>query len=123
MKLIPIAVFAIVVNLVFADGGKTKDETFQTDVNESKKPLIAGSKYSIWIPESTLSIQCIFAINMRGAWRHLFELDQEWRELAKRTHSAILFCEFEAHGVQENGYEQSMLKATERKKRGIETLF
>lgn len=36
MKLIPIAVFAIVVNLVFADGAKMKDETFQTDVKESK---------------------------------------------------------------------------------------
>ena len=103
MKLIPIAVFAIVVNLVFADGAKAKGETFQTDVKESKKPLIAGSKYSIWIPKSTLSVQCIFAINMRGAGRHLFEQDQEWRALAKRTHSAILFCEFEAHGVQENG--------------------
>ena len=68
MKLILIAVFAIVVSLIFADGAKTKGETFQTDVKESKKPLIAGSKYSIWIPESTLSVQCIFAINMRR-WR------------------------------------------------------
>jgi hypothetical protein len=113
-KLIPIAVFAIVVGLVSADGTKTKGETFQTDVKESKEPLIAGSKYSIWIPESTSFIQCVFVINMRGAGRHLFEQDQEWRALAKRTHSAILFCEFEAHGVQENGYGVSMLKACDQ---------
>jgi len=52
---------------------KTKGETFQAEVKASKEPLIAGSRYSIWIPESTPSVQCVFAINMRGAGRHLFE--------------------------------------------------
>ena len=113
-KLIPIAVFAIVVGLVSADTTDTKGETFQTDVKDSKEPFIAGSKYSIWIPESISSVQCIFAINMRGAGRHLFEQDQEWRALAKRTHSAILFCEFEARGIQKNGYGVSIIKACDQ---------
>lgn len=112
--LILTAVFALAAGVAFADDTKTKGETFQTDVKASKEPLIAGSKYSIWIPGSTPSVQCIFAINMRGAGGHLFEQDQEWRALAKRTHSAILFCEFEAHGVQDNGYGVSMLKACEQ---------
>ena len=113
-KLIPIAVFSIFVGLLSGDTTKKKGENFQTDVKKSKEPLIAGSKYSIWIPESISSVQCVFVINMRGAGRHLFEQDQEWRALAKRTHSAILFCEFEAHGVQKNGYGLSMLKACDQ---------
>jgi hypothetical protein len=85
-KLIPIAVFSIFVGLLSGDTTKTKGENFQTDVKKSKEPLIAGSTYSIWIPESISSVQCVFVINMRGAGRHLFEQDQEWRALAKRTH-------------------------------------
>jgi len=82
-----------------------------TEVPASDEPLVARSNYKIWIPKDTPLLRCIFAINMRAACEHLFYRDTEWRSLAARTHSAIMFCEFEAKGVQGNGYGRSMLQA------------
>ena len=87
---------------------------FETKVRQSTQPLIASSKYQIWIPRDAAKIRCLFVINMRGAGRHLFTQDPNWRKLAVRTQSAMMFCEFEAHRVRDNGYAASMLKACEQ---------
>ncbi|MGI9240250.1 MAG: alpha/beta fold hydrolase [Verrucomicrobiales bacterium] len=89
-------------------------DTFETEVKASEEPLIAHSEYTLWIPRDTPSIRSILAINMRGAGKHLFEQDQAWRALAQRTQSAMLYCQFEAHGVRNNGYGGSMLKACDQ---------
>ncbi|MGI9244223.1 MAG: alpha/beta hydrolase [Verrucomicrobiales bacterium] len=93
------------------DGENASGKIYKTEVPASEEPLVARSNYKIWIPEGTPLLRSIFAINMRAAGEHLFYRDTEWRSLAARTRSAIMFCEFEAEGVRGNGYGSSMLKA------------
>lgn len=97
-----------------AQNGIPSGELFRTEVAASTNPLIANSKYQIWIPDDASTFRTLFVFNMRGAGKHLFASDHEWRALAKRTQSAMLYCEFEAHGVRDNGYASSMLKACEQ---------
>ncbi len=92
-------------------GENVPGQIYKTEVAASDRPLVASSNYKIWIPEGTPVVRCIFAINMRAAGEYLFHRDMEWRSLAARTHSAIMYCEFEAHGVRDNGYGLSMLRA------------
>jgi hypothetical protein len=51
---------------------------------------------------------------MRAAGQHLFHRDDEWRALAVRTGSALMYCQFEAYGVRDNGYGLSILKACDQ---------
>ena len=87
---------------------------YETQVASNTRPLIAASNYKLWVPEDTPVVRTVFAINMRAAGKHLFFQDPEWRALAERTHSAMMFCEFEAKGVRDNGYGLSLLKACEQ---------
>jgi hypothetical protein len=89
-------------------------ELHDTQVAASDEPLIAQCNYKIWIPKETPVIRSIFAINMRAAGKHLFYKDPEWRAMASRNDSAALYCEFEAHGVRDNGYGLSMLAACDQ---------
>lgn len=86
----------------------------ETHIVSSTKPLVGASSYKMWVPEDTPVVRSVFAINMRAAGKHLFFQDPEWRALAKRTHSAMMLCEFVANGVRDNGYGLSMLKACEQ---------
>lgn len=97
-----------------ADSEAPSGKIFTTEVAASSDPLVANSKYQIWIPDNAPTLRTLFVINMRGAGRHLFASDQEWRALAKRTRSAMMYCEFEAHSVRDNGYASSMLKACDQ---------
>ena len=81
-------------------------ELHDTRVAASDEPLIAQCNYKIWIPKETPLIRSIFVINMRAAGKHLFYKDPEWRTMASRNDSAVLYCEFEAHGVRDNGQPQ-----------------
>lgn len=116
MKLRKLTIFVIMIaalTVEVASAAAPTGKIFKTEVPASKDPLIANSKYQLWIPENTPAIRTILIINMRGAGKHLFASDQEWRSLAARTQSAMMYCEFEAHGVRDNGYGLSMLKAGE----------
>ncbi|EMI28850.1 MAG: alpha/beta hydrolase [Rhodopirellula sp.] len=86
---------------------------YQTVVAASSKPLIAESSYRLWVPDDTPVIRSLFVINMRGAGRRLF-VDPEWRAMADRNSAAMLYCEFEAKSVRDNGYGLSILKACEQ---------
>jgi len=97
-----------------SDEKKAIGKIYKTEVPTSAEPLVARSKYQLWIPEDAPSVRSIFAINMRAAGKHLFYQDPEWRALAARTGSAMMFCEFEAKEVRTNGYGLSMLKACDQ---------
>lgn len=51
---------------------------------------------------------------MRGAGKHLFFEDAEWKAMAARNRAAMLYCEFESPTVIDNGYGESMLRALEQ---------
>jgi len=87
---------------------------FETRVPPGREPLVAECAFKLRIPEDTPLVRSIFAINMRGAGEHLFHRDEEWCASARRTRSAMLYCEFEAGEIHENGYGASMLKACDR---------
>ncbi|MEM1296757.1 MAG: sulfatase-like hydrolase/transferase [Verrucomicrobiota bacterium] len=87
---------------------------YETKVSGSRIPFIAESNYKIRIPNPESTVRALFVINQRAAGTHLFHHDEEWRAMAERTCSAILFCEFEAHGVQDNGYGLSILEACDQ---------
>ncbi|MEN1681951.1 MAG: hypothetical protein AAGJ46_20405 [Planctomycetota bacterium] len=86
----------------------------ETRVVAKLNPLVAESHYKLWLPEGASTIRVIFAINMRAAGRRLFFEDREWRAMAARNGAAMLYCEFEARSVRDNGYGQSMLSACEQ---------
>ncbi|MEM9185119.1 MAG: hypothetical protein AAGB00_01330 [Planctomycetota bacterium] len=77
----------------------------------SKAPLVAESRYRLWVPDDTQTISVVFVVNMRAAGKHLFYRDLEWREMAVRNSAAMMYCEFEAKGVRGNGYGLSILAA------------
>ncbi len=87
---------------------------YSTRVPASDEPLVAESKYSLWIPIDTPVVRTIFAINQRGAGKHLFYKDREWRAMAARNAAAMMYCQFEAHEVRNNGYGLSMLAACDQ---------
>ena len=86
----------------------------ETKVATSSMPLIAQCNYKLWVPEETPVIRTVFIINMRAAGKHLFYKDTEWREMASRNSAAMMYCEFEAYGVRDNGYGLSMLRACDQ---------
>ena len=86
----------------------------KTHVVASRDPLIADSHYKLWIPNNTSNIRVLFVINMRAAGRRVFHSDAEWRRMASRNSAAMMFCEFEANEVRNNGYGLSMLKACDQ---------
>lgn len=90
---------------------RSSGKLHETQVAASSEPLIAECSYKIWIPEDTPAIRSVFVINMRAAGRRLFYKDPEWRAMASRNGTAMLYCEFEAKGVRDNGYGLSMLTA------------
>ncbi len=77
------------------------DEIHQTEVSASVDPLIAPSRYQLWIPANAPTIRCLFVINQRAAGKHLFFQDTEWRALAKQTNSAMMLCEFYLMGAED----------------------
>lgn len=89
-------------------------ESFRTRVEGRTEPLVASSNYQLWIPEGVTSIRTLFVINQRAAGKRLFHRDEEWRGMAAETESAMLFCEFEAHSVNDNGYGESILRACDQ---------
>lgn len=87
---------------------------YNTRVLQSEEPLVAECNFKMWIPDDAPIVRAIFVINMRGAGKHLFDRDEEWRAMAARTGLAMMYCEFEATGVRDNGYGLSMLDACDQ---------
>ncbi|MEM8913411.1 MAG: hypothetical protein AAGC97_16715 [Planctomycetota bacterium] len=85
-----------------------------TDVMGGQDPLIAASRYQLWMPEDTSVVRTIFVINMRAAGKRVFFRDPLWRQMAARHSAAMMYCEFESKSVRENGYGASMLKACDQ---------
>ncbi|MEM9366129.1 MAG: hypothetical protein AAGD07_09040 [Planctomycetota bacterium] len=85
-----------------------------TEVTTKREPLAAGCRYQLWIPADVSVVRSLFVINMRAAGKRLFFYDPEWRAMAARHAAAMLYCEFEAKGVRDNGYGRSMLRACEQ---------
>lgn len=92
----------------------SSSKVFETRVATGEQPLVAECSFKIRIPEDTQVVRTLFAINMRGAGRHLFHDDEGWLAMARRTCSAMLYCEFEAGEIRDNGYGASMLKACDQ---------
>ncbi|MDB4614234.1 alpha/beta hydrolase [bacterium] len=85
----------------------------KTDVAAHRDPLIAKCDYQLWIPDDTKAIRTIFVVNMRAAGKRLFK-DPQWRAMAVRNSAAMMYCEFEAKSVRDNGYGLSILKACDQ---------
>ena len=79
---------------------KVAGEIHETEVAGSKEPRVANSNYKIWIPDGASSLRTLFVINHRAAGKHMFFRDAEWRALAVRTSSGIMYCEFETKAIQ-----------------------
>ena len=114
-----IAVFpaCVFLNWSHVNAANTKvlsEPLHETRVPPSNDPLVAECDYSLWIPEDTPIVKSFFIINMRAAGKHLFYKDLEWRALAAKNSSAMLYCKFEAHSVRDNGYGLSILAACEQ---------
>lgn len=92
-------------------GQNIEGRIVKTIVKASDQPLVAESAYQLWMPDNSSRIKALFVINMRGAGKHLFFNDHEWKALAQRTQSAMMYCEFEAHSVRDNGYAESITQA------------
>lgn len=84
-----------------------------TDVAAGGQPLIAECSYRLWVPDNTPVVRTLFVVNMRAAGKRLFN-DPQWRAMAARNSSAMMYCEFEAKSVRDNGYGLSMLKACDQ---------
>lgn len=85
-----------------------------TEVSASRDPLIAKCSYRLWVPDDVSVIRSIFVINMRAAGKRLFFNDPDWRAMATRNSAAMMYCEFEAKSVRDNGYGPSMLRACDQ---------
>lgn len=87
---------------------------YKTRVAQRPEPLVAECDFKLWIPDGAGTIRSVFIINMRGAGKHLFDCDDQWRAMAARTGSTMMYCQFEATGVRDNGYGLSMLTACDQ---------
>ena len=72
-----------------------------TQVEACAQPLTAAAGYRLWLPPLAGTLRVLFVVNQRGAGRHLFWRDAEWRDLVTRMAGGMLYCEFESATVQD----------------------